>query len=105
MGASGLVADMEVVGGTLKKDYDVEKWKKAVMEVMEECGKKREVEVGHCDWERGRMEDLFDGWSGRREDGKDRRGERRESRICYACGERGHLRKDCGRTKKDKEFQ
>ena len=105
MGASGLVADMKVVGGSLKKDYDVRKWKKVVMEVMEERVKKREIEVGHYDWERGRMEDLFGGWSGRREDSKDRRGERRESRTCHACGERGHLRKDCGRTKKDKEFQ
>ena len=105
IGASGLVADMEVVGGSLKKDYDVRKWKKAVMEVMEERVKKREIEVGHYDRERGRMEDLFGGWSGRREDSKDRRLERRESRICHACGERGHLKKDCGRAKKDKGFQ
>ena len=47
IGASGLVADMEVVGGSLKKDYDVRKWKKVVMEVMEERVKKREIEVGH----------------------------------------------------------
>ena len=75
------------------------------MEAMEERFKMRENEVGHYDWERRRMEDLFGGWSGRREDSKDRRGERRESRTCHACGERGHLRKDCGRAKKDKGFQ
>ena len=101
IGAFGLVADMEVVGGSLKKDYDVRKWNKAVTEVMEEHVKKREIEVGQYDRERGRMEDFFGGWCNRREDSKDRRSERRESRTCHGCGERGHLKKDCGRAKKD----
>ena len=76
-----------------------------VMEVMEEHVKRREIEAGHYDWERRRMEDVFGGWSGRRDGSKDRRLERREARTCHICGERGHLKKDCGRTKKDKGFQ
>ena len=79
------------------------KWKKAVMEVVEECVKKREMEVRQYDRERGRMEDLFGGRCVRREDSKDRRSERREFRMCHGYGERGHLKKDCGRAKKDYE--
>ena len=59
IGASTLVRDMETVGGLLKRDCEVRKWKKAVMEAMEECVKKKNFEAGQGDWEKGRMEDLF----------------------------------------------
>ena len=102
IGASTLVRDMETVGGSLKRDCEVRKWKKAVMEAMEERVKRKNFEAGQGDWEKGRMEDLFGGWKGRREVSKDRRSERGKYRTCYGCGERGHLKKDCGRDKKDK---
>ena len=70
-------------------------------EVMEERVKKGEIKVGHYERKRGRMEDLFSGRGVRREDSKDRRPERQEFRTCHGCGERGHLKKDCGRAKKD----
>ena len=101
IGASGLVSDMENVGSSLQREYDVRKWKKAVTEGMEERVKKGEVEVGHYEREKGRMEDLFGSRGVRREDSKERRPEWRESQVCHGCGERGHLRKDCGRFKKD----
>ena len=41
-------------------------------EVMKERVKRGEVEVGHYEWERGRMEDLFGGQGVRREDSRDR---------------------------------
>ena len=77
----------------------------AVMEAMEERIKVKESEVGHYDRGRRRVEDSFGSGSSRREDSKDRKLERRELRTCYVCGERGHLKKDCGRTKKDKGYQ
>merc|ERR1712243_9732 len=97
-----LVRDLESVGGSFKRDCEVRKWKKAVMEAMEERVKKRNLEVGQGDREKRRTEDLFEGWTGRREISKDRKSERGEYRTCYGCGERGHLKKDCGRDKKDK---
>ena len=92
---------MEVAGRLVKKDKG---WKQEVMEAMEDCFKKRESEVGLYDRERRREEVLFGGWDGRREDSRDRKMERKESRVCHACGEQGHIRKDCGRFKKDRKF-
>ena len=70
-------------------------------EVMEERVKKGEVEVGHYEREKGRMEDLYGSRGVGREDSRERRSEWREFRVCHGWGERGHLRKDCGRFKKD----
>ena len=54
----------------------------------------------------GEKEDgwLFEGWTGRREISKDRKSKRGKYRMCYGCGERGHLKKDCrgDKNKKDK---
>ena len=102
IGANRLVADMEVAGCLVKKDKG---WKQEVMEAMEERFKKRESEAGFYDRERRREEDLFGDWEGRREDSRDRKMERKEFRTCYTCGEQGHIRKDCGKAKKDRKFQ
>ena len=49
IGASTLVRDMETVGGSLKRDCEVRKWKKAVMEAMEERVKRKNFEAGQGD--------------------------------------------------------
>ena len=105
IGASRLVADIEVAGQLVRNDGEDRRWKQAVMEAMEERFKRRESEAGFHNRARRREEDFCDGWNGRRGDSRDRKMERKESRICHACGERGHIRKDSGRTKKDGKFQ
>ena len=73
IGASTLVRDLEVVGGSFKRDCELRKWKKSVMEAMEERVKKRNLEAGQGDREKRRMDGLFEGWTGRREISKDRK--------------------------------
>ena len=53
IGASTLVRDLEAVGGSFKRDCEVRKWKKAVMEAMEERVKKRNLEAGQGDRRKG----------------------------------------------------
>ena len=101
LGASTLVRDLEVVGGAFSRDCEVRKWKKSVMEAMEERIRRRNLGAGQEDREKRRMDGLSEGWTGRREISKDRKSERGEYRTCYGCGDRGHLKKDCKGNKKD----
>ena len=78
------------------------RWKKAVSDAMEERIKRRNLSAGQDDRERRRLDGLFEDWTGRREVSKDRRSEKGEQRMCYGCGERGHLKKDCKGDRKDK---
>ena len=77
------------------------RWKKAVVEAMEERVRRRNLGAEH-DLERRRYDGLFVDGVGRREVSKDRRSETGEQRMCFGCGERGHLKKDCKGNKKDK---
>ena len=86
----------EVVGEACVRASDVRRWKKAVVEAIEERVRRQNIGAEH-DLERRRYDGLFvDGT------GKDRRAESGEQRICFWCGERGHLKKDCKGNKKDK---
>ena len=77
------------------------RWKKAVVEAMEERVRRRNLGAEH-DLERRRYDGLFADGIGRREVSKDRRAETSEQRMCFGCGKRGHLKKDCKGNKKDK---
>ena len=68
---------------------------------MEERVRRRNLGAQH-DLERRRYDGLFLDGAGRREVIKDRRPEMGEQRMCFGCGERGHLKKDCKGNKKDK---
>ena len=66
----------------MNNDEEYKRWRQDVMEAMEERIRKRESEVGYFNRVRSR-----------------------ESRICHACGKRGHIRKDCGVARKDENIE
>ena len=94
IGASTLLRDLEVAGDSCKRAGDVRRWKKAVSEAMEERIRRRNLSVEQ-DRERRRLDGLFTEGIKRREVSKDGRSKTVELRMCYGCGQRGHLKKTC----------
>ena len=101
IGASTLGRNAEVISNSGVRAGDIRRWKKAVVEAMEERVRRRNLGAEH-DLERRRYDGLFVDGAGRREVSKDRRPEMGEQRMFFGCGERGHLKKDCKGSKKDK---
>ena len=99
--ASWLAADKYVAGQLGDNDEDDKRWKHAIKEAKEEQIKKKGGEFGYYNRNRSREGDCFGGWNCRRGDSRDRKLERKETRICHACGKQGHIRKDCGVSRKD----
>ena len=100
IGASSHVRDLEVAGDPRVRAGDIRRWKQAVSEAVEARIRRRNLSAEQ-DRVRRRLDGLFTEGSERREGCKDGRSGTVELRMCYGCGTRGHLEKNCKEEKKD----
>ena len=98
IGASTLVRDLEAAGELCKRAGDVRRYKLAVSEAMEERVRRQNLSV--VQGRERRLDGLLVEGVGGSRVSKERKPE--ETRMCYGCGERGHLKMNCKGSKKDK---
>ena len=99
--ASWSTGDKYVAGLLGVNDEDDKKGKQAIKEVKEEQIKKEGGGFGCYNRDRSREGNCFGGRNYGKGDSRDRKLDRKETRICYACRERGHIWRDCRVSRKD----
>ena len=100
IGASTNLRSLEVAGDLRVRAGDIRKWKQAVSEAVQARIRRRNLSEEQ-DRARRRLDSLFTEGSERRESCKDGRSGTVELRLCYGCGARGPLKKNCKEEKKD----
>ena len=92
--------DPGVGGDSCWRPGDVGQWKKAVEEALEERHRRRNVSADQSR-ERRRLDGLLVEGVGRKDSSKDRKSGANAGKVCFGCGEIGHLRKNCKGEKKE----
>ena len=99
--AESLGRDPGVVRDLCWRTGDVGQWKKAVEEALEERARRRNVSADQGQ-ERRRLDGLLVEGAGRKDGSKDRRLGANAGKMCFGCGEFGHMKKNCKGEKKEK---
>ena len=104
IGAPTNVRSLEVAGDPCVRAGDIRKWKQAVSDAVQARIRRRNLSAEQ-DRARRRLDSLFMGGSERRESCKVGRSRTAKLRLCFGCGSRGHLIKQCKDEKKDNDFR
>ena len=99
IGFSAHGRDLEVAADQGVRAGDLRRWKQAVNDAVEARIRRRNLSAEQ-DRERRRLDGLVTEGSERREGGKDGRSGTIKLKMCFGCGLRGHLKKNC-KEKKD----